>query len=114
MKNIFGPWLANLRKPLGPLPKAIPDHQFYMRHPQHKEKVAKEFLVRYPQGPVGDNALKERNRVAAELLLGEPAEVREAMKKEAAKQLIAAREKHEDARRGLPSNVPEDIEVYVG
>ena len=49
-----------------------------------------------------------------ELLLGEPAEVQEALKKEVTEQLIAAREKHEDMRRGLPSNVPEDIEVYVG
>lgn len=83
MKNIFGPWLANLWKPLGLLLKAIPDYQFYMRHPQHKKKVAKEFLVQYPQGPVGDNALKEQNRIAMELLRGETVEVQEALKKEA-------------------------------
>jgi hypothetical protein len=111
MKNVFGPWLANLRKPVGPMPKGCPPHQFYMRHPQHKEKVAAEYKARYPRGPVGDNAIKERNRIAMDMLQAEPEEVREALKKEAAEELKIAKERYEDARRGLPSDVPEDIEV---
>jgi hypothetical protein len=109
--NVFAPWLANLRKPVGPAPKALPDHQFYMRHPQHKEKVAEEYRIQYPQNCT--DAIKERNRIAAELLKKEPEEVREALKREAAEELTVAKEKHEEAKRGLPSDVPEDIEEYV-
>ena len=43
MKNLFSLWLANLWKPVGLAPKAKPDHQFYMRHPQYREKVAEEY-----------------------------------------------------------------------
>jgi hypothetical protein len=113
LTNVFGPWLANLRKPVGPMPKVINLNQFYMKHPRHKEKVAAEYVARYPRGPVGNNAIKERNRIAAEMLDSEPHEVREALKKEAAEELKAAKERHEEARRGLPSDVPEDIEEYV-
>jgi hypothetical protein len=59
MKNIFGPFLASLRKPLGPVPKAISDHQFYMRHPQYKDKVAKEYEAQHPNGCAGDNTIRE-------------------------------------------------------
>jgi hypothetical protein len=113
MKNVFGPWLANLRKPVGPMPKGVNLNQFYMRHPQFKEKVTAEYNARYPRGPVGDTAIKERNRIAAEMLQKEPDEVREALKKEAADELKVAKERYEEARRGLPSDVPEDIEEYV-
>jgi hypothetical protein len=113
MKNIFGPWLTSLRKPMGPAPKAIPDHQFYMSHPLHKEKVAAAYKAHYPDGNVGDGAIKERNRIAATLLQNEPVEVREALKREAAEELRIAKERHENARTGLPSDVPDDIEEYV-
>ena len=117
MKNLFGPWLTSLRKLLGPSPKAIPIHQFYMRHPQYKEKVAAEFQAQYPNSDncsPNHNALKERNRIAAELLQKESDEVQETLKREAQEELETAKARHEEARTGLPSNVPEDIEEYVG
>jgi hypothetical protein len=117
MKNIFGPWLAQLRKPLGSVPKAIPLHQIYMSHHKYKEKVAAEFRAQYPNGLAGSNrhdTLKERNRIAADLLEKEPVAVREALKREARDDLEAAKQRYENARTGLPSDVPEDIEEYVG
>lgn len=45
--------------------------------------------------------------------MGEPEEVQEAVKKEAEEKLKVTRKKYEDARRGLLSEVSEDIEVYV-
>ena len=117
MKNVFGPWLAQLRKPLGPVPKAIPLHQVYMSHHKYKAKVAAEFQVQYPNGLAGSknhDTLKEQNRIAAELLEKEPVAVREALKREAQDDLEAAKQRHEEARTGLPSDVPEDIEEYVG
>jgi hypothetical protein len=113
MKNVFGPWLVSLRKPLGPAPKAISDHQFYMRHPQYKEKVAKEYEALHPDGCAGDNAIKERNKIAARLLQNEPKEVHEALKREAAEELKAAKLRHAEAMKGRPSDIPEDIAEYV-
>ena len=84
-----------------------------MSHPLYKKKVAAEYKTLYPGGNVGDSAIKERNRIAAVLLRDEPVEVREALKREAAEELRIAKEKHEEARSGLPSEVPEDIEVCV-
>lgn len=76
MKNVFGPWLSKLRRPLGPMPKAKLDHQFYMSHPQHREKVMAEYNARFPHGPPdGQDALKQRNKIAAEMLQEEPSEV---------------------------------------
>jgi hypothetical protein len=114
MKNIFGPWLSNLRKPVGPAPKAIPDHQFYMKHPHHREKVAVEFEAQYPDRSGCDkNEIKERNRIAAELFRKESKEVQEALRMEAAEELRVAKERHEQARSGLPSDLPVDIDAYA-
>ena len=113
MKNIFGPWLANLRKPLGPAPKAIPDHQFYMKHPQYKEKVAEVYRLRHPGGSAGDNAINERNKIAIEPLQNEPKDVQEALKSKAAEELKVAKSRHEEAKRGLLSDRPEDVDVYA-
>jgi hypothetical protein len=111
--NVFAPWLAALRKPVGPAPKAIPIHQFYMRHPQHRDKVSKECQDQYPSGIVGPNAINVRNRIAVELFQKETEEVRKALEREAAEELKDAKEKHEEARKGLPSDVPDDIQEYV-
>jgi hypothetical protein len=111
MKNIFGPWLTSLRKPIGPAPKAIPDHQFYMSHPLYRDKVTAEYNALYPHS--GNNAIKDQNSVATVLLRKEPVEVQEALRREAVEELRVARKKHEEARTGLPSDIPEDIETCV-
>jgi hypothetical protein len=96
------------------MPKAKLDHQFYMSHPQHREKVMAEYNAHYPHGPPdGQDALKQRNKITAEMLQEELSEVREALKTEAMEELEAARVRHEEAKLGLPSDVPEDIEEYV-
>jgi hypothetical protein len=73
--NIFSPWLVTLRKPVGLASKAIPIHQFYMSHPQYREKVTEEYRARYPSGIVGPNAIKDRNNMAIELLQKEPKDI---------------------------------------
>jgi hypothetical protein len=109
--NVFTPWLSRLRKLPGPAPKAVHDHQFYMRHPQHKGKVSEEYNRRFPsRSAVGADMLKERNKVAWDLLSQETEAVREALKKEAADELKAAKERYEAIKKGLPSDVPEDVE----
>ena len=95
------------------MPKGENLNQFYMRHPQFKKKVTAKYDARYLHSPVGDTAIKERNRITAEMLQKEPDEVREALKKEAVDELKVAKERYEEARRELPSDVPEDIEEYV-
>ena len=83
MKNLFSPWLANLQKPVGLALKAKPDHQFYMRHPQYREKVAEEYQALYPDWDISDSTIKEQNRITAEMLQKEPEDVQKALKREA-------------------------------
>jgi hypothetical protein len=112
MKNVFSPWLANLQKRVGPAPKAVPAHQVYMGHPLYKDKVTEEYWRRFPSGAQGDS-IKERNKIALELFEMESDEIQEAIKGEAAEELSTARERHQRAKRGLPSDVPEEVEEYV-
>jgi hypothetical protein len=107
--NIFTPWLSSLRKPLGFQPKAVSDHQFYMRHPEHKHKVNSEFNTMYPSG-AGSESIKARNKIAIKLLAREPEEVQTALKKEAAEELKLAKERYDERKKGVPSYIPEDIE----
>ena len=67
MKNVFSPWLTNLQKRVGPTPKAIPDHQFYMSHPLYKDKVSEVYWTQFPASTLGDS-IKEQNQIAVELL----------------------------------------------
>jgi hypothetical protein len=108
--NVFASWLSNLRKPSGnpPMPKSA--HQFYMGHAQYKGKVTEEYKSRYPSGVIGADSIKVRCEIARNLLMEEPAEVREALRKEAAEELAAAKERYNEAKKGLPSDVPVDIE----
>lgn len=54
--------------------------------------------------------LKEQNKVTCDLLSQETEAVQEALKKEATDELKAAKERHEVIKKGLPSDVPEDVE----
>ncbi|KAF4564769.1 hypothetical protein EYR40_010941 [Pleurotus pulmonarius] len=67
-KDPWGPWLAQLHKPLDGPPRLAHDYQFYMRHPEFKAKVSKGLLAAEP--PTVKQRLldevKEAHRVAME------------------------------------------------
>lgn len=84
-----------------------------MKHPQYKEKVAEVYRLRHPGGSAGDNMINEQNKIAIELLRNEPKDIQEALKSEAAEELKVAKSRHKEAKRGLPSDRPEDVNVYT-
>ena len=49
-------------------------------------------------------------RIASDLLKEEPVEVREALHNETVEELKVARERYNELKKGLPSDVPEDVE----
>jgi hypothetical protein len=51
--------------------------------------------------------------MAIELLQKEPKDIWKALKKEAAEELKAAKEKHKEAKSCLPSDVSDDVEKYI-
>ena len=83
-----------------------------MSHPLYKDKVSEAYWTQFPASALGDS-IKERNRIAVELLEKESNEVREALKIEAAEELSAAKDRHQRAKKGLPSDVPGDVDEYV-
>jgi hypothetical protein len=108
--NVFASWLSELRKPPGNPPKVKSAHQFYMGHVQYKDKVTEEYKKRYPSGVIGADSIKVRCQIAHDLLMEEPVEVREALRKEAAEELVAAKARYYELKKGLPSDVPADVE----
>ena len=108
--NVFAPWLGNLQRPPGCLPKSKSEHQFYMGHHLYKEKVTWEYKKQYPLGTLVYDSLQVQCWIASDLLKEEPVEVREALRNEAVEELKVARERYNELKKGLPSDVPEDVE----
>lgn len=57
--------------------------------------------------------LKNKTKLQSSSSRKESDEVREALKIEVAEELSAAKDRHQRAKKGLPSDVPEDIYEYV-
>jgi hypothetical protein len=80
-----------------------------MGHHLYKEKVTREYEKQYPLGTLVYDSLQVRCWIASDLLKEELVEVHEALRNEAAEELKVARERYNELKKGLPSDVPEDI-----
>lgn len=90
-----------------PAPRKPTDYQFYMHHPDHKEKVADRFASEHGQDLPRDQQLSLRCRLAGELLQDEPEEVRDKLKVEREEMHKFALAGWKEAEEGMPSVVPE-------
>lgn len=107
--NPFLPWLAQLRKPAGPAPKRIADHQFYMHHADFADKVTEEFNRTWPAEEKDEAySLAHRNKVAIKLLEQEPPSVRARLEVEITEEYEKQKAAHKAATSGLPSVDPAD------
>nr|GAT46797.1 predicted protein [Mycena chlorophos] len=68
-KTPFAPWLDQLRQQVGPPPRRIADHQFYIQHPNHKLDVLAELNTRHPD-TTRKTRLKLLNRLGQQMLDG--------------------------------------------
>ncbi|KAJ6584554.1 hypothetical protein B0H19DRAFT_1249515 [Mycena capillaripes] len=106
--NPFASMLTQLRRPTMSAPRRLTNYQFYMQHPDYKEKVQSEFLVLgYDKKPVSLH-LNFRCKVAQNLLASESEKVKEDMKKGAAAEYKTLLVEHEEATEGSPSPREED------
>ena len=81
-----------------------------MGHRLYKEKVTREYKKQYPLGTLVHNSLQVQCQIASDLLKEEPVEVCEALHNETVEELKVARERYNELKKGLPPDVPEDVE----
>jgi hypothetical protein len=109
-QNPFFEPLALLRKPVSFLPKhTTPPVQFYMSHPDHRDKVQKAFEDAWEDAPDNAQEIAVRARVAARMLAEEPVSVRIALDEENQVEFGKEKEAYFEAVLGQPSDKPEDI-----
>jgi hypothetical protein len=104
------PWntlLKSLRLPEGPPPKQISDYQFYLQHPDFKDKIADEYAANHADTP-NEQRLKTKCAIARKFLEEEPQEVKTRIREEAAAEHAMLMEKHKNGMEGLPSVNEED------
>jgi hypothetical protein len=111
-KNPWTPWLARLRRPDDKSPKRITDYQFYMQHPDFKERVATTFHDKHWDAPRAER-LARRCEVAREMFQAELEEVKTRIREEAKEEHEGEVRRWQDAIDGLPSMDPVDQEEYV-
>ncbi|KDQ31341.1 hypothetical protein PLEOSDRAFT_1102316 [Pleurotus ostreatus PC15] len=95
-KDPWGPWLAQLHKPLDGPPRLAHDYQFYMRHPEFKAKVTDTFNAECAREvrPQGD-LIAFRCEVSKGLLAAEPPAVKQRLLDEAKEAHRVAMERYE-------------------
>jgi hypothetical protein len=96
----------------GPAPKRIVDYQFYMQHPDFKEKVAQEYSENHLGTPKKDR-LKVKCEIARTLLEAESEEVKARIRAEAVAEHEALLEAHNKAFEGTPPATEEERELLV-
>ncbi|KIM80440.1 hypothetical protein PILCRDRAFT_9622 [Piloderma croceum F 1598] len=108
-KNVpFALWITALRKPPGPAPKRLTPYHFYMRHPDHEQKVSDVFDATWPAtGKDHSYTLAFRCDIAKELLAAETDEVRDQLEREGIEHHRKALEEHSVALQAKPSDKPE-------
>jgi hypothetical protein len=105
-------FLKQLRVPEGPPPKRIADHQFYMQHPDFKQKVLEEYATNYAETP-RNQRLAVKCKIAHTLLENESEEVKCRIKQEAAEEHEALAEAYTNRTEALPSADEEERQMYV-
>ncbi|KAJ7106176.1 hypothetical protein C8R44DRAFT_886068 [Mycena epipterygia] len=109
--NPYFGFLAQMRKRSDePPPKRVSDYQYYLQHPDFKEKVAAQFAIASDSEPKSKH-LAIRCRVARELLAEESEEVRQQLKEEAKEVHEQEMAEYEEEDQGLLSVDPEMTRV---
>jgi uncharacterized protein with von Willebrand factor type A (vWA) domain len=99
-----------LRKPATMAPKGrLTNPQFYMSHPDHKEKFRAAFREQWPTAPDDIDEIVFQNQLATRMLAEEPVSVQEALEKENLASSRDLKQAYFDALQGEPSDKPEDI-----
>ncbi|KAF8134662.1 hypothetical protein K438DRAFT_1997700 [Mycena galopus ATCC 62051] len=107
------PWtlfLKDLRRPEGPAPKHLVGHQFYMQHPDFKEKVHQEYAAKYPDTPKAQQ-LNVKCKVAQTLWDAESEDVKSRLLAEAKESHAALLDAYNNSMEGLPSIDEEEREI---
>jgi hypothetical protein len=101
------PFLKQLRRPEGPALKRIAGHQFYLQHPDFKQKVLDEYNANHAGTPK-NKRLMVQCQIARALLEEESEEVKTRIRQEAAAEHEALLDAHNNDLMGLPSVDEED------
>jgi hypothetical protein len=100
--NAWLPFLKQLRRPEGHAPKQIANHQFYMQHPDFRQKVLDKYAADYADTPK-NKCLMVQCEITQTLLEAEGEEVKALIRKEAEAEHAALLEAHNSELEGLPS-----------
>ncbi|KAJ7048115.1 hypothetical protein C8F01DRAFT_1290241 [Mycena amicta] len=106
--NPFKSWLKQLRTPAGNAPRRLTEHQFYMSHPDFKDKVNDRFVELGHHRVESRKKITLRCAVAVELLEKEDDAVKERIRQEVEAEHQATTEAFENAKVGGPSPLQED------
>ncbi|KAJ8497204.1 hypothetical protein ONZ45_g12164 [Pleurotus djamor] len=96
-KSVWGPWLDQLRLVMCAPPRRAHRDQFYMKHPNFKDKVNAAFDKEWAEEPdqSAGQMMKVRCRVARKLLREETVEVQAALEDEAEEEYQVAKKKYD-------------------
>ncbi|KAJ7788216.1 hypothetical protein B0H14DRAFT_3504463 [Mycena olivaceomarginata] len=108
--NPWSSFMKQMTRPEGPAPKRIVDYQFYMQHPDFKEKVAQEYSENHSGTPKKDR-LKVKCEIARTLLEAESEEVKARICAEAVAEHEALLEAHNKVFEGTPPATEEEREL---
>ncbi|KAF4584856.1 hypothetical protein EYR40_001673 [Pleurotus pulmonarius] len=111
-KDPWGPWLAQLRKPMDGPPRCPHDFQFYMRHPDFKANVSGEFEKEWAKLAEKDQdegkKMDFRCKVSQQLLALEKDEVKARLEEERAQRHKEAMDRY---KKGISMEDVEDNEA---
>jgi len=108
-RNPFSTWLTQLRKPIGPAPRAVQAHKYYMSHEDYESKVNEAFDIEWPAaGLPKSHQLDFRCKIAKRLFDEEPLGIRTMIEGEVKEAHEAA---HASAVRAEPTEDPEDQDL---
>jgi hypothetical protein len=101
--------LKQLRRPEGPPLKRISDHQFYMQHPDFRQKIMEVYTTQHADTPKNQR-LTVQCQIARTLLEEEGEDVKTRIREEATAEHRALLEQHNNEAEGLPSVDEEERE----